>query len=72
MQGVAYIHGNKTHPDIDGGDFVLYPNGPYGPKVTFPAKHNTAIFIDGTKTAHGVEFRVFRFFSMKLIISNDT
>jgi len=55
MQGVAYIHGNKTHPSIDGGDFVLYPNGPYGPKVSFPAKHNTAIFIDGTMTAHGVE-----------------
>ena len=55
MQGVAYIHGNATHPDIEGGNFVLYPNGPNGPKVSFPAKHNTAIFIDGTKTAHGVE-----------------
>jgi len=54
-QGVAYIHGNKIKPGINGGDFVFYPHGSTGEKVAFQPKYNTGIFLDGTKTAHGVE-----------------
>ena len=52
---VAYIHGNRTNPGINGGDFVFYPHGATGEKVAFQPKYNTGIFLDGTKTAHGVE-----------------
>ena len=43
------------NPGINGGDFVFYPHGPTGEKVSFQPKYNTGIFLDGTKTAHGVE-----------------
>ena len=54
-QVVAYIHGNRTKPGINGGDFVFYPHGATGEKVAFKPRYNTGIFLDGTKTAHGVE-----------------
>lgn len=55
IQGVAYIHGNETNPYVEGGDFVFWPHGPNGEKYSFRAKHNSAIIVDGVKTAHGVE-----------------
>ena len=42
------------NPGINGGDFVFYPHGPTGEKVSFQPNYNTGIFLDGTKTAHGV------------------
>ena len=42
-------------PGVDGGDFVFYPHGAKGEKVSFKPLYNTGIFLDGTKTAHGVE-----------------
>ena len=40
-KGVAYIHGNRTHREIDGGDFVFYPHGVSGKKVSFKARYNS-------------------------------
>ncbi|CAG5076563.1 Oidioi.mRNA.OKI2018_I69.PAR.g8491.t1.cds [Oikopleura dioica] len=69
IQGVAYIHGNETNPYVDGGDFVFWPHGPKGEKYSFRAKHNSAIIVDGVKTAHGVE--TFRPNSKAFIANKD-
>jgi len=41
--------------DPEGGDFVFYPEGPAGPPVTLPARHNTAILLDTDSVFHGVD-----------------
>jgi hypothetical protein len=38
-----------------GGEFVFYPDGPWGPPVTTPASHNTAILLDTDSVFHGVD-----------------
>jgi len=38
-----------------GGDFVFYPDGPYGRSVAVPATHNTAIVLDTDSVFHGVD-----------------
>jgi hypothetical protein len=38
-----------------GGDFVFYPDGPYGRSVAVPAAHNTAIVLDADSVFHGVD-----------------
>jgi hypothetical protein len=37
------------------GDFVFYPDGPYGRSVAVPAAHNTAIVLDTDSVFHGVD-----------------
>jgi hypothetical protein len=38
-----------------GGEFVFYPEGPLGPPVALPARHNTAILLDTDSVFHGVD-----------------
>ncbi len=38
-----------------GGEFVFYPEGPFGPAVALPARHNTAIVLDTDSVFHGVD-----------------
>jgi hypothetical protein len=38
-----------------GGDFVFYPDGPYGRSVAVPVRHNTAIVLDTDSVFHGVD-----------------
>jgi len=40
-----------------GGDFVFYPDGPYGRSVAVPAQPNSAIVFDADSVFHGVETR---------------
>jgi len=41
--------------DPRGGEFVFYPEGPFGPPVALPARHNTAILLDTDSVFHGVD-----------------
>jgi hypothetical protein len=47
--GVAWF-GNP-----EGGEFVFYPDGPFGPPVALPVRHNTAILLDTDSVFHGVD-----------------
>jgi hypothetical protein len=47
--GVAWF-GNP-----EGGDFVFYPDGPWGQPVALPVRHNTAILLDTDSVFHGVD-----------------
>jgi hypothetical protein len=47
--GVAWF-GNPR-----GGDFVFYPDGPFGPPIAIPVRHNTAIVLDTDSVFHGVD-----------------
>jgi hypothetical protein len=47
--GVAWF-GNP-----EGGDFVFYPEGPFGQAVALPVRHNTAILLDTDSVFHGVD-----------------
>src|SRR5262245_7606692 len=47
--GVAWF-GNPR-----GGEFVFYPEGPFGPPVAIPVRHNTAIVLDTDSVFHGVD-----------------
>jgi hypothetical protein len=47
--GVAWF-GNP-----DGGEFVFYPEGPWGQPVALPVRHNTAILLDTDSVFHGVD-----------------
>jgi hypothetical protein len=38
-----------------GGEFVFYPDGPFGPDVALPVRHNTAIVLDTDSVFHGVD-----------------
>jgi hypothetical protein len=38
-----------------GGEFVFYPEGPFGPPVALPVQHNTAILLDTDSVFHGVD-----------------
>jgi hypothetical protein len=38
-----------------GGDFVFYPDGPFGPPVAVPVQHNTAMLLDTDSVFHGVD-----------------
>lgn len=48
--GIAWFGGGAR-----GGDFVFYPDGPYGRSVAVPAAHNTAIVLDADSVFHGVD-----------------
>jgi hypothetical protein len=39
----------------EGGEFVFYPEGPFGPPVEVAAKHNSAIVLDTDSVFHGVD-----------------
>jgi hypothetical protein len=41
--------------DPEGGEFVFYPEGPFGPPVALPVRHNTAILLDTDTVFHGVD-----------------
>jgi hypothetical protein len=47
--GVAWF-GNP-----EGGEFVFYPEGPWGPPVALAARHDTAILLDTDTVFHGVD-----------------
>ena len=47
--GVAWF-GNP-----EGGEFVFYPEGPWGQPVALKARHNTAILLDTDTVFHGVD-----------------
>ena len=47
--GVAWF-GNPS-----GGEFVFYPDGPWGPPVALKVRHNTAILLDTDSIFHGVD-----------------
>jgi hypothetical protein len=47
--GVSWYH------HCQGGEFVFYPEGPAGPDVSLPARHNTAILLDTDSVFHGVD-----------------
>ncbi len=38
-----------------GGEFVFYPDGPLGPPLALPVRHNTAIVLDTDSVFHGVD-----------------
>ena len=39
----------------EGGEFVFYPEGPFGPPVALAPRHNTAILLDTDTVFHGVD-----------------
>lgn len=39
----------------DGGEFILYPDGPRADAVAVPAKHNTGVIVDVDDTFHAVD-----------------
>jgi hypothetical protein len=39
----------------EGGEFVFYPEGPFGPPVALTPRHNTAILLDTDSVFHGVD-----------------
>jgi hypothetical protein len=43
------------HPPASGGAFVLYPDGPTGPRLRLGVRHNTSVLLDADALFHGVE-----------------
>jgi hypothetical protein len=47
--GIAWFH------DCDGGALAYWPDGPFAPPATHPAKFNTAMVLDTDSVFHGVD-----------------
>ena len=48
--GIAWFGGEPR-----GGDFVFYPDGPYGRSVAVPIQNDTAIALDADSVLHGID-----------------
>jgi len=49
------VTGVSWFSECAGGEFVFYPDGADGARVTLPAKRNTAILLDTDSVFHGVD-----------------